>query len=158
MLRRKNYQTQTHLEPALRKSIALIPVLMFAVLSCGEATEPDDELQLTMQNLAGIYYGVTFTTEENGVTTDQLWRGATIELILYADGGTGGTLFIPAEDPGESDLNASLIGLWQLDGNTATLDHGSDTFLRGMELVFDQTHFTGVRTIGAVTYRVVLAM
>jgi hypothetical protein len=100
---------------------------------------------------------VTFTTEQNGVVTNQLPLGGAIQLLLYGDGTTDGVLFITAGTVVDADLQASLVGTWQLDGNVVTLDHASDTFLEDMDLVFEETHLTGETTREGVIYRVVLA-
>ena len=143
-------------EYAVRWTIQLLCVAVFAALGCGETTEPEDELVLTMQNMAGIYYGVTFTTEESGVVTDQLRLGATIELFLFPSGDTEGRLFIPAGACCEQDL--SLNGSWALSGNIVTLDFAADSFLDGMSLEFEETHLTGETVRDGVIYRVVLAL
>jgi hypothetical protein len=142
----------------VRWKINLFCAALIAVLGCGESTEPDVELVLTMQNLSGLYFGVTFTTEEGGVVTDQLRLGATIELFLYSDGRTDGRLFIPGDPGGLPAADVSLIGSWGLDGNIVTLDLTNDSFLKQMSLEFEETHLTGETTLGAVTHRVVLAL
>jgi hypothetical protein len=141
----------------LRVSFRALAAALVLVIGCGGGTEPSGEVVLTMQNLAGLYYGVTFTTEKDGAVTDQLRRGATIELLLYATGTTDGQLFIPADTVGGTDVNLSLLGTWQLSGNHVTLSHSGETFLSAMTLVFEETHLTGQTTIDDVTYRVVLA-
>lgn len=142
----------------MRVKVLLITAAMMMATGCSESTEPEGELVLTMQNLAGIYYGVTFTTEEDGVVTNQLRQGASIELILYAQGTTDGRLFIPADTAGGgSDLDVGLDGTWQLDDNIVTLSHSSDTFLEQMDLAFEETYLTGEADIGGITYSVVLA-
>lgn len=100
---------------------------------------------------------MTFTTESNGVVTNQLPIGGSIQLLLYGDGTTGGTLVMPADTVGGVGLNESLAGSWTLTGNIVALSHASDTFLEEMDLVFEETHLTGETTRGGVIYRVVLA-
>ena len=134
-------------------STAIVP----AVFACGGTTEPAGEIVLTMRNVAGIYYGVTFTTEENGVVTDQIWRGATIELLLSAVGSSGGRLFIPADTTGGADVDVNLVGTWELNGNIVTLSQSNDTFLNNMNLVFKDTNLSGEATRDGTIYRVVLA-
>ncbi len=142
----------------MRAKVCLVSAAIVMAIGCGESTEPNGELVLTMQNLAGIYYGVTFTTEEDGDVTNQLRRGASIQLILYATGTTDGRLFIPADTAaGSSDLDVGLNGTWQLDGNIVTLSHSTDTFLEQMDLAFEETYLTGETDIGGITYSVVLA-
>lgn len=141
----------------MRLTYCLFSAAAIAASGCGGGTEPADEVVLTRESLSGVYYGVTFTTEENEVVTDQLRLGATIELILYAQGTSAGRLFMPADTSGCCELDASLIGTWELDGNIVTLSLSTETFLNGMPLAFEETHLSGERTIDNVTYRVVLA-
>ena len=140
----------------MRWTFGLIGAAMFAAFGCG-TTEPVGEVVLTMQNIAGTYYGLTITSEENGVVTDQYWRGARIELILQSDSATAGRIFIPPDTAGCCGVDTTLAGSWLLDGNTVTLSLVNDTFLRAMSLVFEETHLTGMTTLDGVTYRVVLA-
>jgi hypothetical protein len=135
----------------------LLAATTIAALGCGDGTAPPDEVVLSMQNISGIYMGVTFTTESNGVVTNQIPRGASIQLLLYGEGTTGGTLVLPADTAGGVDLNEDLAGTWTLDGNIVTLSLNSDVFLEDMALVFEETHLAGETTRDGVIYRVVLA-
>jgi hypothetical protein len=135
----------------VRWVLCILYAAILAAFGCADGTEPEGELFLTMQHVAGIYYGRTFSTEQNGVTTNQLWLGATIDLVLYSAGTTDGVLSIPPDSTG-------LNGTWQLEGNTVTLSQVNDNLFNGMSLVFDQTHLTGEITRDSVTYRVVLAL
>ena len=141
----------------MRLNAWLLSALLLGAFGCGDSNEPVGELTLTMQNISGIYSSTTFTTEENGVVTNQVQLGGSIQLRLYGDGSTEGTLFIPAGTVTAVDVQESLIGTWQLAGNVVTLDHNSDTFLEDMDLVFEETHLTGETTRDGVIYRVVLA-
>ena len=138
-----------------RSTLCFLSAAVFWATGCGNDPNPT-EVVLTMQNMAGIYYGVTFTTEEGGVVTDQLRLGSTIELILHGFGTTEGRLFIPPGGCCETDV--TLNGTWALDGNIVTLSLTADSFLKDMVLEFSQTHLTGETVIGGVTYRVVLAL
>jgi len=138
-------------------SICLFSAASIAAFACGGGTEPLEEVVLTMQNVAGIYYGGTITTEKDGVVTDQFRLGARIELILYEVGASGGRITIPPDDAGWSGIDADLTGTWELHGNIVTLSHSSDTFLHGIPLPIEETHLTGEATVDGVTYRVVLA-
>jgi hypothetical protein len=130
---------------------------LFTALGCSGTTEPAGEVVLTMQNISGVYTGVTFTTESSGVVTNQLPIGGSIQLLLYGDGTTGGTLVMAADTAGGVGLNESLAGSWTLTGNLVKLSHSSDTFLEDMDFVFEETHLTGDTTRDGVIYRVVLA-
>jgi hypothetical protein len=141
----------------VRLIVWLFSALLLGTLGCGGSTEPAGEVVLTMQNISGVYLVSTFTTEENGVVTNQVSLGGNIQLVLYGDGTTDGALFIPAGTVSDADLQASLLGTWQLNGNVVTLNLNSDVFLEDMDLVFEQTHLTGETTRLGVIYRVVLA-
>lgn len=140
-----------------RLTLTLLSAAVFGAFGCDGSTEPIDDVLLTMQNLAGIYYGVTLTTEEGGAVTDQLRLGATIELILYAEGRTEGQLMIPVGTGGCSAADVSLNGAWTLNGNTVTLNLVNESFLQEISMEFFQTQLTGQATHNGVVYRVVLA-
>ena len=142
----------------MRLTVCLLYTAVLASFGCVSSTGPVGELVLTMQNIAGVYYGVTFETEENGVITDQEKRGATIELLLASEGSSNGRLFIPADTAGGADVDVSLQGSWTLAGNVVTLSQTNDSFLKDITLVFEQTHLTGETVHEGVTYRVVLAL
>ena len=141
----------------MRLTVSLLLAVLLAGLGCGGTAGPTGEVILTMQNLSGIYYVTTFSTEEGGVLTNQLTNGATIELVLSGDGVTGGALFLPADPVSGLEVDVNLAGTWQLDGNVVTLSLAANTFFQDMDLVFEDTHLTGETTNVGVTYRVVLA-
>lgn len=141
----------------MRLTVLFLCTTLLGAIGCGGTTEPAGEVILTMQNISGAYTGVTFTTESNGVVTNELPIGGSIQLLLYGDGTTAGLLVMAADTAGAGGLNANLAGSWTLDGNIVTLSHGSDTFLTDMALVFEETHLTGETTRNGVIYRVVLA-
>ena len=106
------------------KRLAVVAFTLAAV-GCDNATEP------TMAEVVGTYEAVEFTAAADGDTTDQLARGATLEITLADDGSTVGSLFVPggAEDGG--DFQADLAGSWALDAGTVTFEQDADTFIRG---------------------------
>jgi hypothetical protein len=140
-----------------RLTLSLLSTALIAALGCNGSTEPLDDVVLTMNNLAGVYYGVTLTTEEGRVVTDQLRLGATIELILYGEGRTEGRLLIPVETGGCGTADVSLNGSWTLNGNTVTLNLVNESFLQAISMEFSQTQLTGQATKNGVVFRVVLA-
>ena len=140
----------------MRFFVCLFTAAVVASFGCG-TTEPAGEVVLTMQNIAGTYNATTFTTQSNGVVTSHLPLGGSIQLLLFGDGTTGGSLILPADPVAGVDLNESLAGSWTLDGNIVNLSHSSHTFLEDMDLAFSETHLTGETTRDSVTYRVVLA-
>jgi hypothetical protein len=109
---------------------------------------------------APAYGTLTFTTVENGVTTDHAATGAEINLDLAADGATAGRLFIPDAPDGSGgtmDFEADLAGTWTVAGEVLTLHHAADTFLRDMPLTVRDGQLIGDRTFGGVRVRLTLA-
>lgn len=140
----------------MRLTVYIFCATLFATLGCSSTTEPSGEVVLTMQNISGVYNAATFTTESNGVLTSHIPLGGSIQLLLYGDGTTGGSLVMPADPASGLDLNESLAGSWTLEGNIVNLAHSSHTFLEDMDLAFAETHLTGETTRDSVIYRVVL--
>lgn len=121
-----------------------------AATACGDddSTNPPDD-----NTIAGTYVATTFIVTQDGVPTDELERGAAIELTLNDDSTTAGTLFVPGGNEDGTDLVADLTGTWSLDGNTVhfAFAQASDTFIgdvpftaRGGTLATDRT-ILGVR-------------
>lgn len=121
--------------------------MLFAVLSglvAGAAC--DDSTGLDREDIAGTYTATTFTTTTGGVTTDELDEGASLDLVLSANGNTTGSLVAPGGSP-----TLSMAGSWSLSGNTVTFSQQADSFVRNMAfqvsgntLVGDET-FSGTR-------------
>lgn len=114
--------------------------LLVAGAACDDSTGPDRE------NVAGTYTATTFTTTTGGVTTDQLEDDASLDIVLFVNGTTSGSLVAPGGSPSES-----MAGTWSLSGNTVTFSQQADTFVRNMSfqvagntLVGDET-FSGTR-------------
>jgi hypothetical protein len=150
------------------RSAATIGIAL-SILACSDANGPEG---LTKEELSGSYVatvpvsgGAAFgtlvlTTTQNGVSVDYAAQGAEIRLALAIDGTTSGSLHIPnvqlddSEDPVTFDAN--LAGTWSLVGNTVTLSHGADTFLRDMPLTVKGNRLEGDRTFGDVRVRLSL--
>ncbi len=109
-----------------------------------------------LDSVAGHYLASSFATTQAGVTTDQLARGSLVDLTLGADGGTTGRLFVPASKPGVADFDASLAGTWTLTGDSVTLAHVANTFLRDMPLAVAGARLQGDKTFSGVRIVVVL--
>lgn len=143
-----------------------MPLLLAVTLltGCGESTGPT---AVTPQAVAGSYvaargstgapaYGtLTFTTTANGTTTDQLARGAQVQLALTPGGATTGRLVVP-NDGANAGIDADLAGTWALGGTTVRLQHAADTFLRDMTLTVAGDRLTGDATFSGIRVRVVL--
>ena len=144
--------------------------IAFTVLACSDANGPTDGL--TKEGLSATYIAtvpasgsaafgtLVLSTTENGVSVDHAARGAEIRLALASDGTTSGSLHIPnvtlddSEEPVTFDAN--LAGAWSLTGNTITLSHDADTFLRDMPLTVKGDRLEGDRTFGGVRVRLSL--
>ena len=138
-----------------------------ALAACGDPTAP------AMRRLAGTYeasrstattsaFGtLTFTTTQDGVTTDWLAEGAFIRLTLRANGTTTGRVFIPnVNEHGEREQGVSfdeeLTGTWSVSDDIVHLDHAADTFLRDMVFHVRGDQLEGEEFFANVTVRVVL--
>ncbi|HUQ84680.1 MAG TPA: hypothetical protein VM076_26250 [Gemmatimonadaceae bacterium] len=151
------------------RSAATIGIAL-SILACSDANGPADKL--TREELSGSYVakvpatgGAAFgtlvlSTTQNGVTVDHVAQGAEIRLALASNGATSGSLHVPNVELGDSKepvtFDANLAGTWSLDGNTITLSHDADTFLRDMPLTVKGDRLEGDRTFGGVRVRLSL--
>jgi hypothetical protein len=124
--------------------------LFTLALACKDSTEP------TMAGVAGTYNATTFITTTSGTATNQLARGATLSIVLTAQGTVTGALVIPA-DAANPAVNESMSGTWSLNGSTVSFSQTADTFVRDMAFTFtngtlvgDQT-FSGTRIQATLT-------
>ena len=97
----------------------------------------------------------TFLATTGGVTTNLLTSGASVTLILGADGTTSGRLFVPASVAPQVD--ASLAGTWTF-FNATDIDITSttDTFIRDMLFSVGGNTLVGDQTFGATRIQIVL--
>ena len=114
---------------------------------------------LSEDDLAGRYEASAILIIEGGTSTNIVEQGATIDILLNANGSTTGTMFIPGGNDDGSNLTASLAGSWDYNGSMVTFSHSADTFLRDMDftplsnrLVGDAT-FSGTRIIVTLVRR-----
>ncbi len=68
------------------RRVALAGVILAS--GCGGALDPAE--------IAGSYRAILFRVELNGVVTDMLARGSSVDLDVNADGSLGGRLVVPA--------------------------------------------------------------
>lgn len=142
--------------------VLLAAALGFA--ACGSDAAGPDARQAAMQQVAGSYaaaesYGaLSFTTTASGETIDWLAAGASIEVVLGADGTTTGRLYVPGIEEDGGDWEADLMGSWTLDDGTVHFVHEADTFVRDMPFRVKGGGLEGTATFGGETeVRVVLA-
>jgi hypothetical protein len=137
-------------------SFVLTAVLAVVVVACSDGTGPRADVAA----VAGEYWAGrpsgssvtvgTFTTTENGVTTDMLGGGSHIRLVLGETGSTSGTLVIPGTTQDD------LAGTWTLAGGVVNLTLSADTFLRDMDFQAHDGRLQDERTFAGVTVHVVL--
>ena len=87
-----------------RRATAALAFAM-SMAACGNDNSPVSPL-----TVVGTYTATQLTTTTGGVTTNQLAAGATITLVLGADGTTVGRLFVPASTTLVVDV--LLNGMW----------------------------------------------
>jgi len=126
----------------MSRKLALLSVVFAFVQGCGSSTGP------SVQDVAGSYSAAAFVTTTSGVNTDQLSRGATINLVLAPGGSVTGHLHIPA-DAISPTLDADMAGSWALSGRTVTFTQNADTFIRDMSFAFVNGTLNGDRVFGS---------
>jgi len=109
-----------------------------------------------MEAVAGAYSAASFTVTEGSTTTDWLDAGATVTMILDAEGDVSGQLFVPGGNDDGSDLVANLAGTWTLDGQIVTFDQAADTFIRDMSFTVTGNALVGDETFGTTHVQLTL--
>jgi hypothetical protein len=126
--------------------------LAIGLAACGD----DDSFSPTVETVAGSYTATTFTLSSAVGTINLLGAGATVTVVLEADGSTTGRLFLPGGDEDGSDLDQSLEGTWTLTGDTVTFDQTGDTFLPEVQFTATANRLTGEGSVSGGTVRLVL--
>lgn len=133
--------------------VILEPLVVVTVLvACGGGVtpKPDSPIQelVTKQDIMQAFSATTLTTTTDGISTDRLAEGATLDITLHRNGTTTGNLWIPEGAEGGGDLAADLSGTYSFDdGNkTVNIDHSADTFVSDMT-------FTALLSNGIVQLR-----
>lgn len=138
--------------------VALATFLITPVACSDDPAGPGSDVPAGTYVAEGAFGALTFTTTDagSGATTDQLARGASIVLVLHADGATSGRLFVPGGS--EEGIDESLAGTWTADRDRVSLDHEADTFLRDMTLISNAGSLAGSRDFNGTTVSVSLAL
>jgi hypothetical protein len=147
----------------LLRSLSLLCAAVLAI-GCGDSTSPTfspGTYVASATSASSTQGALSFTTTEDGLTTDWLAEGASITISLHANGTTTGRLFIPGlgseENPDDgADFDADLAGTWSQTGDIIHLSHSADTFLRDMPFEVSSGTLVGDRTFGSVRVRVTL--
>lgn len=140
----------------MASTVAAVTVLC----ACGD--DPVGPGEITRDDITRGFAAVTFTTTTDGVTTDHLAAGATLDIALHEDGTTTGRLFVPGGDEDGGDLDADLAGTFSFEdaSDRVTFDQNADTFVRDMTFTAtrsnDVVQLGSERTFGGTTVRVVL--
>ncbi len=126
---------------------------LLAVLGCSDSgTGPNPEA------IPNVYYATTLTLTENGQTIDALEEGTTIDLVLNQDSTTMGSFFVPASLSEDTAYTVSLAGTWRSRGNSVTLVHDADTFLRDISLKFDGKHLNSTYNADGLVIHLTLSV
>lgn len=142
------------MSPLARKGLGVGAMFLMAavVSSCG-----DDATAPTLDEITRHFWAVTLTTSTDGIVTDQLAEGASLNISLHEDGTTTGMLIGP-----DADVEADLTGTYSYDVGAArlTFDHAADTFIREMTFTVARTagevQLEGEEEFGRTVVRVVL--
>ena len=128
---------------------ALVCAMSMSIVACSKDDGPVSPL-----TVAGTYTATQLTTTTGGVTTNQLAAGATVTLVLNADGSAGGRLFVPASTiPG---VDVSLNGTWGYSNGDVDLTSTADTFLQDMLFRVEGNTLVGDQTFGTTRIQIVL--
>jgi hypothetical protein len=128
-----------------------------AVLACAAALSVSacgDNGPTSPGSLAGTYVATQLLTTTNGVTTNLLAAGASITLVLNADGTTTGRLFIPASFTPAVD--ETLNGTWEFTNGDVDLTSSNDTVLRDLVFAVSGNALVADQTFDATRIQVVL--
>ena len=132
-----------------RATAALVCAVSLSVAACGNDNSPVSPLTVT-----GTYTATQLSTTTGGVTTNQLIAGASVTLVLAADGTTVGRLFVPASTTPAVDV--ALNGTWNFSNGDIDLTSSADTFLRDMLFRISGNSLIGDQTFGATRIQIVL--
>ena len=127
----------------MQKLPSFLAVAVVAAVACSDAFKP------TIENVSGDYQMESFSTDSAGVHKDWVTAGASMEILLTPLGDVIGQLIVPGD-------TISMLGTWELSGNTVNFTQDGDTFVRDMDWIAGKDHLSGDKTFGAVRVRVVL--
>jgi hypothetical protein len=134
-----------------RASAALVCAFALSIAACGDS----GPTVRSQESVAGTYVATTLLATTSGATTNLLNAGATITLVLNADGTTAGRIFVPASL--SAAIDQQLTGTWDFfDANDIDLASNSDTFLRDMLFSVSGNSLYGDQTFGSTRIQVVL--
>lgn len=131
----------------IRDAVAL---LMFATAASGcDSTDPNP--------LAGTFVATSFIVTEAGEPPmDVLALGGDLTITVAQNNSTAGTLTVPSELTGGSDLSFSMNGTAMRTGNTVQFDQPSDTFVRDLAWTFSGNTLVANETVSGVSLAITL--
>ena len=118
-----------------------------SLTACG-----DDPVSVT---LLGDYVAVVLTSTPTGqAPVDILAAGGSLNISLFSDSTTTGTLIVPASVNNGVAINASMVGTFTRVGDIITFDQAADTFVRDMDFTISGRAMGGSQDFGSVTITV----
>jgi len=127
---------------------ALAVTLAVSVAGCSESTSVTD--------LVGLYQATEFSVVENGVTTDWIAAGASVQMILNSNQTSAGTMFVPGGNSDGSDFSADLSGTWTIEDGKVTFEQAADSFIRNMAFAIAGDALVGDKMFGTSRVRITL--
>ena len=134
----------------MSRSPLLAVAAVTAALACSDAFAP------TIQNVSGLYFARSFTSDSAGVTKDWFGLGATLGLSLNPNGSVAGLLILPRFPNDPAPPIEHLTGTWTLTRDTVHFTQDADTFVRDMDWVVTENRLSGDKTFKDVRIRAVL--
>jgi hypothetical protein len=123
------------MRPSQNKYLSLLYAFgtSLGISACDDVVEPAD---ITRADITKTYSAALLTTTTNGITTNHIAAGASLNITLRADGTTAGRVFVPDMGEDGGDFDASLDGQFTFDdvNDVIAFQHSADTFLQDMTL------------------------
>ena len=112
---------------------------------------------LSVDDILGPYTATTLTIKPPGAAQiDVIGVGGSMEITLFANGTTTGTLSAPASVNNGTPLLESMAGTFTLTGTTVTFDQAADTFVRETPFSADGNRLVATFTANNAEVHVVL--
>ncbi|MBA2626843.1 MAG: hypothetical protein H0U85_02450 [Gemmatimonadales bacterium] len=126
-----------------------------AVIVSGTACS--DSFSPSVSTVAAAYTATNLRTTPNaGASVDQLALGATLNMVLNANGTVTGLLNVPVSAQNPSAFSANLTGTWTLNGDSVTFASDVDTFIRDLTFTASRNQLTANQNVANTRYEVTL--
>mgnify|MGYP003577217059 FL=1 len=128
----------------------VVPVLSLVAIAIGcDSTDPNP--------LAGTFEATSFIVTETGeAPMDVLALGGDLTITIAQNNSTTGTLNVPSELTGGSNLSFSMNGTAIRTGNTVAFDQQADTFVRDLAWTFSGNTLIANETVSGVSLAITL--